>query len=315
MQCPRCGFHNLPGTEACLSCRVPFGRGAAAVGTLSPPRATAWSKRSRRVRGLLRAFDRMGRWVPTTRRALLGLVPGLPQLVLGWRTLGGAIFAAWTVFLALAFFWLGTTWAVVFSGMALSAHVMSALLPYLAAMQALPLRRRCLVSLLAWAGLLLLVYFPLSRALDHFVFPLRFTENARSALVQGGDVILVRRRDGTHWRPAAGSLVVFQHAWGTATMDRVIGVAGDRIEVRDGRVWRNGRELSLEELPLVPSALPPLLDVVVPADSVFVWPSLGLRIYNTNDWVFAAVGTVPLRSLVGEPTRIWQPLSRRRRLE
>lgn len=313
MQCSHCGFHNLPGTDECLSCRVPFGRTATAV--LTPPRAPSWRKRFRAFHRLPHVRLGSARRVLVAAQALLGLLPGLPQIVVGRRRLGAAFLGAWLLLLSLAFLFLGTAASTVFAGIALSTHVFSALLPYQEAMQPLPLLRRCLISLAAWAVLLLAVYLPLERGVATLLFPLRIPEGVQSPDFREGDVVLVRRSQDPAWRPERGRLVAFTHAWGGPTLDRVLGVAGDRIEVIEGTFVRNGVPLPAAERPLHPDVVPVVLQVVVPEGSVFVWPSLGMRIYNPGYADFGRFGVVPLRSVLGVPWRVWQPWSRRRALE
>ncbi len=313
MQCSHCGFHNLPGTNECLSCRVPFGRTATAV--LTPPRAPSWRKRFRAFHGLPHVRPGAVRQVLVASQTLLGLLPGLHQLVLGRRRLGTAFLGAWLLLLALAFAWLGTATCTVLAGLALSTHVFSALHPYQEAMRPLPLVRRCLVSLATWAVLLLAVYLPLQWGVEQLVFPLRLPAGVSAPSFKEGDVVLVSRVRDPGWRPARGRLVAFNRAWGGPTMDRVLGVAGDHIEVLEGTFVRNGTPIPPAERPLDPGVVPAVLDLVVPEGSVFVWPSLGMRIYNQEYFDLAPFGLVPLGSLLGTPWRVWQPWSRRRALE
>jgi|GEM_PF-5044292 len=313
MQCSHCGFHNLPGTHECFSCHVPFGRTATAV--LTPPRAPSWRKRLRAFHSLPRVRPGAMRQVLVASQALLGLLPGLHQIVLGRRRLGAAFLGAWILLLALAFVWIGTATCTLLAGLALSTHVFSALHPYQEAMRPLPLGRRCLVSLATWAILLLAVYLPLQRGVDSIVFPLRIPAGIAAPSFKEDDVVLVRRVNVAGWRPARGRVVAFTHAWGGPTMDRVLGVAGDHIEVLEGTFVRNGVPIPPAERPLNPAVVPATLDVVVPEGSVFVWPSLGMRIYNEGNVDVARFGVVSLRSMLGVPWRIWQPWSRRRVLE
>ncbi len=314
MQCPRCGFHNLPGEGTCLSCRVPFG-GRAAVAVLAPPRAPAWRKVARRWLRSPRFRKEAVTASSVGGRALLGVLPGLPQLVLGPRFLGIAFACGWLLSLFLAFQWLGTAYAVPLAGIALGAHVTSALLPFRGEMSSLSLGRRTACSLLVWAGMVVLLYLPLQGAVDRFVFPARIAARAGSEPIHGGDVVLVRRVHDSDWRPPVGSLVAFQLPNGEMSMDRVLGVAGDLLEMREGKLHRNGVPVPPEGMPLRPDLLPPNLSALIPADSVFVWPSLGMILYNREYLDYARFGIVPRRALLGVPWRIWQPFDRRRVLE
>lgn len=314
MQCPRCGFHNLPGEGACISCRVPFG-GGPPVAVLAPPRAPAWRKRARRWFRSPRLRASAASSCSYGGRILLGLLPGLPQLALGPRLLGLAFAFAWLLSLFLAFQWLGTAYATPLAGIVLGAHVTSALLPFREELRALSAGRRAACSLLVWACMVVFLYAPLQAAMDRVVFPVRIAARADSAPIHGGDVVLVRRVRDSDWHPPVGILVAFQVQNREMDIDRVLGVAGDRLEMREGALYRNDVRVPPEGLPLRPDLLPPNLSTIVPDDSVFVWPSLGMILYNREYLDYARFGIVPRRSLLGVPWRIWQPFDRRRVLE
>jgi signal peptidase I len=103
--------------------------------------------------------------------------------------------------------------------------------------------------------------------------------------------------------PAQGDIVVFQSPRLPPRdfIKRVVGVAGDRVELRDGKVYVNGRLV-----PLAPSAEPnhqEMTEIIVPADTVWV---MGDNRNNSDD--SRSFGAVPLESIRGTAfLRMWPP--------
>lgn len=108
--------------------------------------------------------------------------------------------------------------------------------------------------------------------------------------------------------PARGDVIVFRHPQGTDDLiKRVIGMPGDMVGIRDGRVFLNGRELDepylepgTQTLPTRDTSEP---SVRVPAGHFFV---MGDNRENSSDsregW------TVPAGNVVGEAMLRYWPL-------
>lgn len=134
--------------------------------------------------------------------------------------------------------------------------------------------------------------------------------------------------------PARGDVVVFRHPHsGEDMIKRVIGLPGDRVAIRSGRLWLNGAEVPLsaagrwsyrageggvvavqafrEALPgaqphtiLLRERRSPMGDMaeqVVPEGRLFM---LGDNRDNSLDSRFAAMGFVPLENLIGRADAI-----------
>ncbi len=104
-------------------------------------------------------------------------------------------------------------------------------------------------------------------------------------------------------RPQYGDIVVFEYPADPSLIfiKRVIGIEGDRIEVRNHRVYINGTEL--EEPYVNEKPLGNYPETVVPPDTVFV---LGDNRNDSRDSRFADVGFVPLDNIRGEAViRMW----------
>lgn len=103
--------------------------------------------------------------------------------------------------------------------------------------------------------------------------------------------------------PRYGDIVVFEYPGNPSLIfiKRVIGVEGDRVEVRDHRVYLNGVEL--DEPYINEKPLGNFSEVVVPPDTVFV---LGDNRNDSRDSRFSDVGFIPLENIRGEAVlRIW----------
>src|SRR5438309_8695133 len=95
--------------------------------------------------------------------------------------------------------------------------------------------RREAASIARWVGAALLFRAFVAQA---YYIP---SESMQPTL-EVGDHIYVNRVVYRFWKPVRGEIVVFDHPQehGTNLIKRVVAVAGDRVEGRDGHVWVNG---------------------------------------------------------------------------
>ena len=117
------------------------------------------------------------------------------------------------------------------------------------------------------------------------------------------------------WRnPRRQQIVIFKPPFEPDAPDyvkRVIGVPGDRVEVRDGAVWINGKKLEENytlgktELPDSSALRPPWsgLPTVVPPDSYFVMGDNRENSFDSRFW-----GFVPRNDIIGTPLLIYMSL-------
>lgn len=104
--------------------------------------------------------------------------------------------------------------------------------------------------------------------------------------------------------PRPGDIVVFRYPRQPDRdfIKRVVGVAGDKVEIKAGRVYVNGRQLP--EAPTVRASDQDFPVATVPENSVWV---LGDNRNNSEDSRY--FGEVPLGNIRGEAFfRIWPPL-------
>ncbi|MDI3257199.1 MAG: signal peptidase I [Kyrpidia sp.] len=107
--------------------------------------------------------------------------------------------------------------------------------------------------------------------------------------------------------PYYGDVVIFRYP-ADPTQDfvkRVIGLPGDRIEIRNGVVYRNGQPLSEPYIAELPRA--PYGPVVVPPGHLFV---MGDNRNHSKDSRDPTVGMVPDGNVIGRADVIFWPFSR-----
>jgi signal peptidase I len=123
-----------------------------------------------------------------------------------------------------------------------------------------------------------------------------------------GDRVLVEKLSYRTRMPARPDIVVFESdaAPGGAIIKRVIAVAGQKLDIRDGTVYVDGERL-VE--PYVNSRYPDHYDAdaetIVPAGTVFV---MGDNRANSNDSRY--IGPVPVSSIMGRAFAIYWPIDR-----
>jgi signal peptidase I len=84
---------------------------------------------------------------------------------------------------------------------------------------------------------------------------------------------------------------------------RVIGLPGDRVEIRGGAVWVNGKPLTEPYLPDTPNTWEDRGPYVVPPNSYFVMGDNRNNSFDSRYW-----GFVPRSSIVGSPLFIYLSL-------
>jgi signal peptidase I len=107
--------------------------------------------------------------------------------------------------------------------------------------------------------------------------------------------------------PRRGEIVVFRapHQVDQVWIKRIIGLPGEQVEIRDGRVYINGKALYE---PYAHGSSPPLSPVVVPAGTYFVMGDNRSQSTDSSDW--EGVGPIPLQNIIGKAWLSLWPLGR-----
>jgi signal peptidase I len=87
---------------------------------------------------------------------------------------------------------------------------------------------------------------------------------------------------------------------------RVAGLPGEKIEIRDGHLFANGRQLSEQDgIPAVPYVAHPAASYIVPEGAYFMLGDNSRNSFDSRYW-----GSVPRANIQGRVARIYFPFSR-----
>src|SRR5262245_2314386 len=129
-------------------------------------------------------------------------------------------------------------------------------------------------------------------------------------ILKGGRIMVDRR--GSTGSIKLGDLLVFESPQGEQYVQRVVGLPGDRIEVKSNTLVRNGVALAepyvqhvrYPDTPLgpVPTRLFDMPAIEVPPGHVFLLGDNRDDVLDSRWW-----GAIPLDKLRGRVVRIWPP--------
>lgn len=125
--------------------------------------------------------------------------------------------------------------------------------------------------------------------------------------LHSGERLLINKFIYRFTEPKPGDIVVF-HPLARPRDDyikRVIAVAGQTVEIRDGKVWVDGQPL--DEPYLSEPTYGQFGPVRIPQGRLFV---LGDNRNNSQDSRYPEVGLVPLKSVIGKAAVRYWPLDR-----
>ena len=119
--------------------------------------------------------------------------------------------------------------------------------------------------------------------------------------LQSGEFVIVNKLAYTFGDPAIGDVIVFHFPRDPDQeyIKRIIGLPGDRVEVRDGEVYVNDQILNEDYI-----AASPVYETTwdVPSDSLFVLGDNRNNSSDSHNW-----GPVPIDYVIGEATFIYWP--------
>jgi signal peptidase I len=169
----------------------------------------------------------------------------------------------------------------------------------------------CVVEIVETLALTLIIFL----VIQNFVAqPFKVEQDSMDRTFAPGDYVLVDRLSHL-WSPyARGQVVVFQAPASTGRKEpfikRVIGISGDAVEVRDGKVFVNGVALEEPYLFKDPAGIPqPTIASdqsrwLVPEGDLFV---MGDHRQLSDD--SRAFGPIPISSVIGRGVVRYWPLS------
>jgi signal peptidase I len=156
-----------------------------------------------------------------------------------------------------------------------------------------------LISLMAYKGRGAMFGYDLYRA----------PSVAMSPTIERDDFFLVDAWRYHHHAPAAAEVVVLHLNDGTGTkyVKRIVGIPGDRIDLRDSTLFRNGQPVTEPYVHLVapfPSYGRDYGPIVVGPDQVFVLGDYRDNSIDSRKW-----GTIPISQIQGRAQFIWLSLA------
>ncbi|MDK2925873.1 MAG: signal peptidase [Bacillota bacterium] len=125
--------------------------------------------------------------------------------------------------------------------------------------------------------------------------------------LRSGERLLINKFIYRFTEPKPGDIVVFHPAARPRDdyIKRVIAVAGQTVEIRDGKVWVDGK--AQDEPYLSEPTYGQFGPVRIPQGRIFV---LGDNRNNSQDSRYPEVGLVPLKSVIGKAVLRYWPLNR-----
>ncbi len=343
MQCPNCGFENIPGQELCARCQGLLDLAGVDV---EPPRR-AQRTLGRRLRFWWARVARAER-LPISdqsRSALASLgapirllakwmwLPGMAYFLRG-RVVSGLIFLIlWLVAIVLAVLRMGLP-----SGWFLASLVVSIHAAYVASLiQSFRPRDslgvRVVIGLLTFLVVGSCLYWPVIWTARGFARSVTVTNVRSTPALQDGDVIV---HEGRWLRPETfgrGDLVLYDivgvgargyYVRGGPSVDRVVGGPGDVVAVKQGILSVNGREVPADKGPLGPLTGVPDLTITAGRQKYVILPSLmQMRVHASSEGMrqelarraILTAALVPQDRIVGKVFWRLQPLHRFGRME
>lgn len=134
--------------------------------------------------------------------------------------------------------------------------------------------------------------------------------NTTKSSLENGDVILINKMKYAFSKPSRYDIIAFERPNITSSktyIKRVIGLPGETIQIKEGKVYINGSILSddvVQDNILTAGLASSVL--TLGADEYFV---LGDNRNNSEDSRFANIGTVRSKDIIGVPWLVVSPLN------
>jgi hypothetical protein len=339
MQCPSCGFENMPGSDGCARCGTSL-KIATMTLDVRPPRASSargigrriWAGRFRLInigRALQelqaaweaegeRRFDEDDSPWPLLRRTV---VPGWPQRYLGQRWQSHVLFWPFAACMVVGLVNWGLERGQWFLGMAFLIQQLSLIDIFRAHLPGADFWTRIRRTFAGMFALTMAVWFPSLYVLLHLAEPYAFRGNVGP--FGPGDMVLVNRwlspspgRVVMAYVPffdrVGGRLMVAGHnvdyGNGSFTSDRVVGTAGDSVEWKDGTLFRNAVAQSWKSLNS--QSIPKRASTQIQPGDVGIFLNVNLLPPPMRQDPDLSIAQVPRDDVIGVVWFRWRPLSR-----
>ncbi len=163
------------------------------------------------------------------------------------------------------------------------------------------MKKRGLRFLLVLGGFIVLLLFVRLAIIK----PYEISFNSMEPTLLPGDRILVNKLAYRFWAPNRGDVIVFQYPRdpGRVFIKRVIGLEGERVEIKDNKVLINNQPIT--EPYLKESELPPFPAQVIPQGQILVLGDNRNKSKDSRDW-----GLLPKEHLLGKGFYIYWPPNR-----
>lgn len=343
MECRNCSFQNSPGTSSCLRCQSLLDLSGVDV---EPPRGS----RNPLVRGAVRAMDVSAihtRSIADTFRPVLWLheplriplsevvaavIPGFPHVrnsAMGRRGFGWAIVILWSLAMLGCIVVIGEPLSDFLLYLAISIHGTSFAMLFSDRLTASSMLHRIGVGLACFVMVGCLLYAPVVYGAGQFIRPLQLTNVHAIRGLADGDVVLCSgpRLNTGPWNRGELVLVRMDAApFGNGyfldsryNVDRIMGLPGDVIEIRNRVLYVNGEELPLDLGPIGPHR--PDFSLTVPSDRYFVppsalrWTLYGIDARGLVTPMYINAGLIRPENLIGRVVGRIRPWSNLGRIE
>lgn len=139
-----------------------------------------------------------------------------------------------------------------------------------------------------------------------FVFePVRVDGDSMNDTLANGEIMFVEKITRYSENFERGDIVIVHYPGSKAAyVKRIVGLAGDTVAVKDGKLYINGA--AQEEPYILDPYINGEIESVVPEGHIFV---MGDNRNNSLDSRFAAVGPIPYDEVVGHATSVIWPIS------
>jgi signal peptidase I len=308
-----------------------------------PPRAGKWQKKIRKIAGVYQMEDGLEAiknkiqpesWLTAM---VISVVPGLGHYLYGRKLQGMLLAGGWWLLLCFTLFFWGYLLAQLTVAGLLFLHIYCLLDAGRPLLPEQSLTKRCKIFAVATFVLLVCFYVPLHMTRRALVEDVVIAYDTRSTVFIQGDMLLVNKYFCKHERLRRGDLVMYAmdgqrinpgevgipnvdyvYIPLMRVIDRILGVAGDKVAFTENGIYVNDEKLPDEDGPVNSRELPRDAIFVVPPGHYCVYPSCLRATYPHSDREYPSMGIKLQQSIVvakkisGKVFMLYCPLSRRR---